>query len=239
MPPPSLSLCPLLPTWMISICLFTWMISICLLQLIYECAPSHQTEARYLTSHMPDLQCPFQRQRWAWLSFRWAKETSSSLAWTSHTLPKSSKDRIQLWKADTSLFPQNLWVHWSPSSWYTEVCRHCSKHLESADRHVCFGVGLCWWVGWWDPSSFLLAVGWVGCPSGLWPQAHPHFKITWISVRTFFCYSVHTDRLEHGQFGRCGRISISHFLMKWHSCGVRLAIGNFMVCEVVEVKGME
>lgn len=43
--------------------------------------------------------------------------------------------------------------------------------------------------------------------------------------KDIFCYSVHTDGQEHGQFGRRGRISISHFLMKWHSCGVRLAIG--------------
>ena len=37
----------------------------------------------------------------------------------------------------------------------------------------------------WYSDSFPSAETWVACPSGLWPQVGPHFKITRNSVRTF------------------------------------------------------
>lgn len=136
---------------------------------------------------------PFPRQRWAWLSFRWVNEPPSSFSCTSHTLPQSSKDRFQLWRADASLFSSlNPWIHSSPPPILLSACRNCSQHLESANCYVCFGVCLCWRVLGF--GSFPLGCGLGGM--SLWALA-----TSWPSFQDYmdFCKDIFLSLLSRRQ----------------------------------------
>lgn len=166
-----------------------------------------------------------QRQRWSWPSFRWVDETTSSSSFLTNPTLKAPKTNSSSGKQTQVYSPppvtQSIVLHHSCCFLCSVIALNTSSQLPAlavlwlllptAGTMVFRFLPLSWDLG--GVSLWALATSWSSF------QDYTEF------CKDIFCYSIRTDRQEHGQFGRRGRISISHFLMKWHSCGVRLAIG--------------
>lgn len=190
--------------------------NIYLMEFIWEYVVSSDWDMPLKVPHACLAVPSLQRQRCAWPPFRWVDEMASSSSSFINPTLKAPKTNSSSGKQTQVYSPppvsQSIVLHHSCCFLCSDIALDTSSLLPAFG---CFGVARAdgWNNGIQIPSLWALATRWSSF------QDYTEF------CKDILCYSVHTDGQKHGQFGRRGRISISHFLMKWHSCGVRLAIG--------------